>query len=104
MKPDGQDVSATLTGTPLAQRNAPLFWEYGRNDTSFGYPKTPGDKSPNVAMRDGQWKLLVNADGTDAQLYDLSTDPAEKQNLADQQTERTTDLTRRALAWRKSLP
>jgi arylsulfatase A-like enzyme len=101
---DGHDVSVTFSGTTAPSRATPLFWEYGRNETSFAYPKTPGDKSPNVAVRDGKWKLLVNADGSKPELYDLSADPAEQHNLAPQQTELTTTLTQKALAWRKSLP
>ena len=35
-----------------------------------------------MAVRDGDWKLLVNADGTGAELYDLAADPREARNLA----------------------
>ena len=40
------------------------------------------DRSPNLALRDGKWKLLINADATGAELYDLADDPNESQNLA----------------------
>ena len=72
--PDGEDLGPALLGTS-PRRTKPLFWEYGRNDKSFAYPAGK-DRSPNVAVRDGDWKLLVNADGTGAELYDLSADPA----------------------------
>jgi arylsulfatase A-like enzyme len=79
---DGQDLSSAFTGgTPM--RSKPIFWEYGRNETSFAYPQVKRDRSPNVAVRDGDWKLLVNADGSDAQLYDLASDPKEKSNVAE---------------------
>jgi arylsulfatase A-like enzyme len=72
-KSDGVDMSKALLGeSPVRDRR--LFWEYGRNDTSFAFPKGAGDRSPNVAVRDGDWKLLVNADGTGAELYDLAAD------------------------------
>src|SRR6185503_13345707 len=58
---DGQDRSAVLLGKSSV-RKGPLFWEYGRNETAFAYPKAP-DRSPNVAVRDGKWKLLINANG-----------------------------------------
>ena len=107
--PDGEDRSAALLGTPQPERSRPLFWEYGRNDTSFAYPTAgngarPGDRSPNLAVRDGRWKLLVNDDGTGAELYYLSADHAEATNLAAAHTDLTARLTRRVLEWRKSLP
>src|SRR5262249_4376208 len=77
MKPDGEDRSAALLGAPAKGRARPLFWEYGRNEKFFAYPGAKNgagerDRSPNVAVRDGDWKLLVNADGGAAELYDLS--------------------------------
>lgn len=99
---DGEEMSAALLGTPLV-RTSPLFWEYGRNGESFKYPEGR-DRSPNVAVRDGQWKLLVNADGAGAELYDLAGDPNETKNLATERPEIAQRLTGRALAWRRSLP
>lgn len=100
---DGEDMTAALKGeTPT--RTRPLFWEYGRNDTSFAYPQAARHRSPNVAVRDGDWKLLVNADGTKAELYDLAKDRAEEKNLAAEKPEITKRLTELALKWRKSLP
>src|SRR5262245_4595525 len=66
---DGQDQSAALRGES-SQRQRPLFWEYGRNNQSFRYPQGR-DRSPNLAMREGPWKLLLNADGAGAELYDV---------------------------------
>ncbi len=97
---DGEDMSAALLGKPVA-RKGPLFWEYGRNPKSFAYP-AGRDRSPNVAVRDGRWKLLLNADGTGAELYDLAADPKESAPVEDPEVAKR--LTERALAWRKSLP
>lgn len=99
---DGQNLSAAFFGQP-ASHTGPLFWEYGRNATAYKYP--PGrDRSPNVAVREGDWKLLINADGTGAELYNLATDPQESTNLAERETERAARLTQAALSWRRSLP
>ena len=71
--PDGEDMTAAVKGeTPI--RKKPLFWEYGRNAAAFAYPMDAKHRSPNVAVRDGNWKLLVNADGTGAELFDLGAD------------------------------
>jgi arylsulfatase A-like enzyme len=109
MGPDGEDRSAALLGRPQPARARLLFWEYGRNATSFAYTTVsngarPGDRSPNLAVRDGRWKLLVNADGTGAELYHLATDRAEASNLAAAHPDLTARLTGRVLEWRKSLP
>jgi arylsulfatase A-like enzyme len=103
-KSDGEDLSAALLGSASFKRTRPLFWEYGRNDTSFAYPKGGGNRSPNVAVRDGNWKLLVNADGSGAELYDLAADSKETKNLAPTEPEVAKRLSEAALKWRKGLP
>jgi arylsulfatase A-like enzyme len=100
---DGEDLTDALLGKPVARKKA-LFWEYGRNET-FGYPREyPGERSPNVCVREGNWKLLVNADGTQPELYDLTRDQLETNNLAMAESKIAERLTRAALDWRKSLP
>lgn len=101
---DGEDLSPALLGKPRRGRAKPLFFEYGRNEKFFRYPSSPADRSPNLAIRDGNWKLLVNADGTAAELYDLATDQKETTNLADREPDVTKRLKATAIAWRKSLP
>lgn len=101
---DGEDRTQALGGQPQPERERPLFWEYGRNDKFFAYPKPPGDRSPNLAVRAGRWKLLVNADGTDAQLYDLGADPNETKSVAEAQPEMASRLKDQVLEWRRSLP
>jgi arylsulfatase A-like enzyme len=104
-KLDGEDMSKAFFGHYVT-REKPIFWEYGRNETeAFGYPKeTPLQRSPNVAVRDGKWKLLINADGTDAQLYDIDKDQDETTNLADKYPRITNRLKQAALKWRRSVP
>ncbi|SIN91176.1 Arylsulfatase A [Singulisphaera sp. GP187] len=101
---DGEDRSKALRGESQPDRKNLLFWEYGRNEKAFAYPKRKGDRSPNVAVRDANWKLLVNADGTREALYDLATDPRETTNVAAQHPEVAKRLKERALAWRRALP
>ena len=100
-KLDGEDLSQSFFGASVA-RQKPLFWEYGRNETFF-FPKGR-DRSPNVAIREGKWKLLVNADSTSAELYDIDSDRKETRNIATNNPEITKRLTEAALQWRKSLP
>ncbi len=101
---DGIDRSEALLGNPLPTRDRPLLWEYGRNEKFFGYPKLPGDRSPNLAIRDGGWKLLVNVDGQGTELYDLATDRSESKNVAKDHPEEAARLKSALLKWRQSLP
>lgn len=103
-KLDGQDMSAALRGDASPERKAPLFWEYGRNEQWFRYPRAPGARSPNLAVRSGGWKLLVNADGGGAELYDVVKDFGEHDNLVAAQPQLAQRLTAQALEWRNSLP
>jgi arylsulfatase A-like enzyme len=97
-------MSGALRGQAVANREGALFWEYGRNNEFFKYPGIVADRSPNVAVRDGKWKLLINADGTGAELYDVTSDRSESINVATHHPEVTKALSERALAWRRSLP
>lgn len=99
---DGQNLSAALLGND-ASHQGPVFWEYGRNAKVFKYPKAP-DRSPNLAVREGDWKLLVNDDGTDVELYNLADDPNETLNLANERVDVTQRLLKQVLQWRRSLP
>jgi len=116
---DGEDMSRAWLGQPC-DRMRPLLWEYGRNEHflypsvrySLGknqkaddlYPDVKNDRSPNVAIREGKWKLLVGADGSGRELYDVAADPKETVNLAEKEAAVAGCLADKALAWRKSLP
>ncbi len=97
---DGFNVEAVWFGNPW-ERATPLYWEYGRNNASFKFGPDP---SPNLAVREGNWKLLRNADGSQVQLYDVVGDPGETINLAARYPERVSDLERKLMAWRATWP
>jgi arylsulfatase A-like enzyme len=96
---DGQDVSPTLLGKERAVRATPLFWLRPPDR-----PGPAGDPFPDLAVREGDWKLLVNEDGGSPQLYDLSRDPGEATNLAARKPDVVERLKKRVVGWRKSLP
>ena len=98
---DGEDMSNAIRGKRHL-RKGDLYWEYGRTENGYPYPGLPSDKSPNCAIRSGPWKLLQNADGTSPELYDLRRDPNENHVTGDPR--RAAGLSRKLLAWRKSLP
>ncbi|MDR1719767.1 MAG: sulfatase-like hydrolase/transferase [Dysgonamonadaceae bacterium] len=100
---DGTDMSKALLGEPQ-NREKPLYWEYRRNDNK-AFPKPKGtDASPNVAIRKGDWKLLINFDGSDVMLYHLQNNPRENMDVSDKYPEITNELKALALSWRSALP
>jgi arylsulfatase A-like enzyme len=97
---DGIDVAPVLLGRDAMPR-APLFFEYGRNDEFF---KFGPDRSPSLAVRRDQWKLLLNPDRSKIELYDLSKDAKEAHNLAAEKSELANELAKLALDWRQTWP
>lgn len=97
---DGEDMSAAFGGRTV-QRKRDLYWEYGR-DPSYLRPGVERDASPNLAIRSGKWKLLMNADGSHAELYDLDARPRE--DVPAERPDVAKKLSGRLLAWRRSLP
>lgn len=97
---DGEDMSAAMLGKPV-ERKEPLKFEFGRRRPAKA--KAPG-RSPQLAIRDGDYKLLVNRDGSDVELYNLKTDRNETTNIADKETSRAATLKQKVIQWSKTLP
>lgn len=96
---DGESLTATLLGESKAGRSAPIFFRRP--------PDRPGNRkvdNPDLAVRDGRWKLLINYDRSNVQLYDLSSDKEEKHNLADQHPNVTNRLTELVFTWNRRMP
>lgn len=100
---DGTDKSQALLGIPLEQV-PPIMWEYASNPGGSIQPGNEAFRSPNLAIREGDWKLLIDADGNNTQLFDLKNDPAENYNQAEDKPEIVRTLTEKVIAWRKSMP
>jgi arylsulfatase A-like enzyme len=97
---DGVSMRETLLGRSEASRDRPLFFRRPPDRASF----SGDDNLPDLAVRDGRWKLLCTYDGASPQLYDLDADPSEKNNLAAAHPAETARLTAAVVAWHRSLP
>jgi len=99
---DGVDFSRELLGEAETVRARPIFWEYN----SLGGNIRPGlaiDRSPVLAVRDGDWKLLAAPDGSAAELYNLAADPDESDDLAPRYPRRTDRLRAAVVNWYRGL-
>lgn len=101
-KSDGTDRSDVFLGKPSA-RKKDIFWEYGRNDIAYAFPKAP-DRSPRLAVRSGKWKLLMDSDGSKIELYNIVKDANETTNLESSEPGLKKELSEKLIAWWKSLP
>lgn len=95
----GQSVAPAFRGDAKFRRSAPLMWEW-----RFRVFNHPWNRSPRLAIRDGDWKLLLNPDMSRVELYDLSRDPGESDNVADTHADVAAQLGERVLAWQRTLP
>ena len=78
---DGTNVLPLLEGASVV-RTRPLYWQY---DRAIGENR--------IAVRDGDWKLLSNAQLTRFELYNLRTDVSEKEDLSKSDEARLNELT-----------
>lgn len=90
---DGEDVTEALLGRPY-QRIKPMMWHHPLRYTNL----------QALAIRDGRWKLLMDPDGSKAELYDIPQDPGEQRNLLSTHPKQGAELKAELLAWYNSLP
>lgn len=93
---DGENLLAALQGQPV-KRTRPIFWDWtGKAADPHWWPR--------LAVREGDWKLLLNSDAKRVALHRLTTDRAEAVDVAKDHPEIVARLTQLALAWKATLP
>ncbi len=80
---DGRDIWPLITGAQNRYENPRLFyWHWG------GDKEDPG----RIALREGDWKMVIPDKGIAVELYNLAEDPYEKTDLASDQPDVLTRL------------
>ena len=95
---DGEDMSDVFRGAQRG-RETPLMWEW--RFRIFGHPL---HRSPVLAVREGDWKLLLNPDRSRVELYNVPEDPSEMNDLSDEESRVVDRLAERVLDWQSTLP
>ena len=94
-EPDGQNMLPALLGETV-KRDRPIFWQWQGN------PR--GENWPRLAVRDGEWKLVMADDRSRAELYNIPADRLEQNNLAAEHPDVVRRLADAALQWQGTLP
>lgn len=90
---DGISFAGGLTGGAFPERT--LFWH-------FPHYTNQGSR-PSGAVRDGNWLLIEFYDEDKTELYDLSKDISEKNDLSRQHPERTASMRTALDRWRQDI-
>ncbi|WP_430971862.1 sulfatase-like hydrolase/transferase [Sunxiuqinia rutila] len=100
---DGTDKSNAFRGNMMTETPA-VMWEYASNPGGSILPGNKDNISPNLAIRKGDWKLLMNTDSTNVMLFNLIDDPKESNNLVDENVDLAGQLASDLLSWRRKMP
>lgn len=101
-RPDGLVITDILQGKrKLPQRTKPLFWKY---PSRWPAAKSRPDHWVSYAVVHDQWKLVANRDLTHTELYRISTDTFEKNDLSKSERRAATQLLAKLKKWQSTLP
>ena len=101
---DGVSILPLLKGGGRLNREA-LYWHF----PAYLQGKAEGARDPYfrtrpaAAIRAGDWKLIEYFEDGALELYNLKEDLGEQKNLAKAMPEKTKELHKRMLAWRKAV-
>jgi len=93
---DGESLLAAFNGESNP-RSRPIFWHW------LGNSAEP-DWWPRLAVRDGDWKLVMTDEAKRVELHDLTHDRAEANDVSKDHPEIVARLSKHALEWKATLP
>lgn len=96
---DGENMLDAISGKTAKIRSKPLMW--------MRPPDRPGyfpNNDPDLSIRKGDFKLLMDFDGSNIQLYNLNKDKRESKNLKNDKPSVTAELKKDLMSWFKNYP
>ena len=90
---DGVSLKPLIEGKSLSER--PLYWHYPH------YGNQGGD--PSSIIREGKWKLIFYWEDGSQELYNLSSDSGEQNNVAEENPQIAERLSQKLLGWLASV-
>lgn len=97
---DGEDLLPTILGRSDESRTAPIYFSRPPDRKHYyGF-----EDLPDLAVREGDWKLLCDYDGGRKQLYHITDDPGETTDLVARYPEQADELAERVCAWYRGIP
>ncbi len=99
---DGVSLVPLLKGQGGITRDA-IYWHYPHYANQVRSPEAPVGGGPGAAMRSGDWKLIQHFESGRHELYDLSKDIGEADNLADAMPAMVEAMGKQLHAWQNSV-
>lgn len=97
---DGENMIETILGEAQMSRKAPIFYSRPPDRKNYyGF-----ENLPDLAIRDGEWKLLCDYDGGRPELYNIVDDPSETKNLAKSHSEMIDTMAKQVVGWWNTMP
>jgi hypothetical protein len=89
---DGESLRPLLSGEAESLARERVFWHF---------PCYVGGNGPSSAMRQGDWKIIEFFESQEVEIYDLSTDPGEQNDLGRAMPEKAKELASALRAWQE---
>jgi len=100
-QPDGINITKILQGDTLPKRTKPLFW---KAHAPWPAHKAKPDHWVSWTIVEEEWKLVANRDFSHHELYRISKDYKEAEDLAAKEKKVSQDLLKKIQDWKATLP
>jgi len=100
-KPDGESFSSILENIPF-ERTKSLFWDW--HFAVVSDKPQHATKWPENAVRKDEWKLYYNSKIDSTELFNISQDRLEMNNLKDENPQKVEELMELLKEWKAGLP